>query len=508
MKRFALLVFMVFLQPVVYGQLIFQKTVYDFQYGVQQIIKTNDGGYLGVGQAFLPNDTLGDIYLVKFNSTFDTVWSAVGGRQGVDLPLKVIQNPDSSYFVAGDFCCNASHYYDFMLYKFSPSGNLLWVKNYGTASQENIFDITSTASGGVILAGTTLSNIGYLVCVDSAGNVSWTRSISFGMIGSIRGITRTADNNFVVAGENSGPDSKIYVIKISASGNIIWSKIMDASKSVWAWKIEETYDRGFVIGATGEELTTLYKDFLIIKTDSLGNIEWSKGYGGVSDDAFSNILLTSDSAILATGASYSFWYQNGVTDGYAFKLNLNGDTIWTRVYGDTDGNGMSKTIETSDRGFAFVSWMRTGWTLVKTDMFGKSGCRENRTNTHIENYPLTALTQFPVIDSGGSMEIDSFHVSHYRGNSGFHCFAVSVQDMGSDQAHLEIYPNPTDALLNIESDFRKGTFQVHDVAGKLLINAEIPDSHFEIDLRNYVPGIYFLTLFSEGKGIHRKIIKQ
>ena len=50
------------------------------------------------------------------------------------------------------------------------------------------------------------------------------------------------------------------------------------------------------------------QDLLLIELDSLGNVNWSKCYGGSADDEINDFIITKDSCIVLAGYSCS---ENG-----------------------------------------------------------------------------------------------------------------------------------------------------------------------------------------------------
>ncbi|MBK5286240.1 MAG: T9SS type A sorting domain-containing protein [Bacteroidia bacterium] len=474
------------------GQITFQKTIT----GISQVKKTNDGGFIACGYASTPIDTMGDIYLVKLDGNYDTMWTSFAGRQGNDAPLVLLQNADSTYFVGGSFCCSLSNYYDFILYKFDKLGHMLWVRNYGTIYQEDCYDMIADSSGGVLMAGMTRSSRGYVIKIDSAGNILWSRSFYYGAMGSIHGIKRTFDNNYILFGSNSGSGvENLFLIKISQLGNIIWSKILDSPLHIWAWSIDTTNDGGFILGAYAEEISSPDQDFLIIKTDSVGAVVWSKEYGGNSTEALPQVIQTSDGGYLAAASSYSFWYNNGETDGYAIKLNAVGDTLWTRVFGDINPNGLRTPIEMNDKGFLFVCFMSTGTTLIKTDSMGISGCRENITATHIVDFPITEFNQTPIIDSGGTFEIVPYHSSSYQGTFSYYCFYQSVNDNASEKP-ITLSPNPATTEIRIQNSKGKiDGVEIYDVLGKKCLTPTLSKGEgVRVDVSSLASGMYFVKV--------------
>ncbi len=72
-------------------------------------------------------------------------------------------------------------------------------------------------------------------------------------------------------------------------------------------------------------------DVLIIKSDTFGNSSWQKTYGGSGWDYSNSIIETSDNNFISVGLTTSFTSKN--VDGYAIKIDRNGDLIWENTFG-------------------------------------------------------------------------------------------------------------------------------------------------------------------------------
>lgn len=77
-----------------------------------------------------------------------------------------------------------------------------------------------------------------------------------------------------------------------------------------------------------------------------------------------------------------------------------------------------------------------------------------------------------------------------------------------EQLAINVFPNPTNGTITIETSEAKGFYTLHDVTGKLLLNGTVATKRFNLDLSAFSKGIYFFSLHDGQKQIHRKIIKE
>jgi hypothetical protein len=103
---------------------------------------------------------------------------------------------------------------------------------------------------------------------------------------------------------------------------------------------------------------------------------FAKTYGGTGwDNAFS-IQQTSDGGYIVAGRKYSFGAGGDI---FLIKTDANGNIIWAKTYGGTDGDGAFSVQQTSDGGYivaGLTDSFGAGYSdvfLVKTDANGNIG---------------------------------------------------------------------------------------------------------------------------------------
>ena len=84
----------------------------------------------------------------------------------------------------------------------------------------------------------------------------------------------------------------------------------------------------------------------------MDNLIWTKTYGGPDEDAANDVIQTTDGGYLAAGYTYSFGAGN--SDIYLVKTDSNGDTLWTRAYGNSAMDYANAVFQTTDGGFVIL----------------------------------------------------------------------------------------------------------------------------------------------------------
>jgi len=160
---------------------------------------------------------------------------------------------------------------------------------------------------------------------------------------------------------------------------ITWAKSYNAGGQEKSTTILKT-SGGYILEGQTDRWGS--KDFLIIKTDLCGNIQWAKTYGGslneLCDDIMperigANTILEVDDGFVITKATNS--EGQGSYDFILFKIDKsNGNLIWVKTYGSTYSD-QAHDIKDDGTGFVLagsygVSKTNNAMVIVKTDYNG------------------------------------------------------------------------------------------------------------------------------------------
>ncbi len=153
-----------------------------------------------------------------------------------------------------------------------------------------------------------------------------------------------------------------------------WFRTFGLDSTDIAYSVQQTTDGGYIYaGKTGPSLW-YGTDALLVKTDSVGNIDWYRLYGGEEVDDTKSVLQTSDGGYILAGRTASF--GSGAVDMYVLKTNGQGDTLWTRTYGGISSDNAESVQQTTDGGYVIAGDSRETYMdlfdmyLVKIDSLG------------------------------------------------------------------------------------------------------------------------------------------
>lgn len=132
---------------------------------------------------------------------------------------------------------------------------------------------------------------------------------------------------------------------------------------------QQTSDGGYIIGSYVYDAAT-DNNMLLTKIDANSNLQWSKSFGGASDDRGFSVQQTDDNSDGQKDDGYIIagwtWSFGDVTQFYVVKTDANGNMTWSKTFGGStlkNDRGAS-IIQTNDYGYAIVGY---------TESFGAGG---------------------------------------------------------------------------------------------------------------------------------------
>jgi hypothetical protein len=294
----------------------------DYGYSVQQ---TSDGGFIITGYTESFGAGGYDVYLIKADSSGDTLWTKTYGGANDDYGRSVRQTSDGGFLITGGTYPFGAGAYDVYLIKADSSGDTLWTKTYGGTDTDIGESVQQTSDGGYIIAGYTHSfgageSDVYLIKADSSGDTLWTKTYGGADKDYGRSVRQTSDGGFIITGytESFGAgENDVYLIKADSSGDTLWTKTYGGADADYGYSVQQTSDGGYIIAGGTISFGAGESDVYIIKADSSGDALWTKTYGGTDYDNGHSVQQTSDGGYIIAGRTESF--GAGSRDVYLIK---------------------------------------------------------------------------------------------------------------------------------------------------------------------------------------------
>ena len=287
------------------------------------------------------------------------VWTKTYGTANIEVGFSIHQTNDDGFIIVGETKLSESQNWDIYLIKTDGEGNVIWTKTYGDENDDFGRSVIQTPDGGYVIGGFTKSYMTgsvsiYLIRTYANGDTIWTRTYGGKSIGYIcYDLLLTLDSSYIIAGtifENDNED--IYVMKTDSTGEIIWTRTYGGTDQDWCWEIQQTTDNGYAIIGTTSSFGVGNCDVWLLKTDSLGDTLWTKTYGGTSWDNGLSVDQTDNDGYIITGQTNSFC--TGGSDVWLIKTDCYGDTLWTKNHGGTGSDAGYSVLQTQDEGYIIV----------------------------------------------------------------------------------------------------------------------------------------------------------
>ncbi|HEU4719025.1 MAG TPA: T9SS type A sorting domain-containing protein, partial [Bacteroidia bacterium] len=354
---------------------------------------------------------------------------------------------------------------------------------------------------------TTLTNVGggdvFIVKYDPAGNEMWAKSSSGSYYDEGESVGTDAAGNCYVTGyfrsptctfgstvlTNTNPSTTnhtmdLFLAKLDASGNILWAKSAGGLSDEEGKAIRVDDDGSCYLAGSSKSNPSAFGSFtltgagmFLAKFDSGGNVVWAEGSGG-NDLGVGTAICFGPS-----GKVYSCGYFKAATATFGTHTisNVNSSTYDIFIVEtDTSGNYLSAASEgDSDNDFAYG---------VGTDSTGNIYLSGAFRSAAIAFSPLT-LTN-----------IHNMYDDFFIAKSG------SLTAVAAENAAPAIpaWPNPANGDFMITVPGNDALVTITDAGGELVYSARTAGGNQPLHLGS--PGLYFVTVLSEGKSSTQKII--
>jgi hypothetical protein len=278
-----------------------------------------------------------DALVQKYDPSGNLLWTKTWGGTSDDYATAVaVDSTGNNIYVTGGTRSFGAGWFDVFLLKFDSGGNLVWSKTWGGSSYDVGHDIAFDSSGNVLVAAETYSynppnkgsSSGAVLKFTPAGSLLWSRVWASG-VPIVRGpvydggysLDVDGAGNILLSGitwdYNVSPyHNSIFVVKWDSSGNFLWNRNWagPSEDEAWGTKTVRADPAGnvYVAGRTASQCTstnfaTCDFDVLLLKLNQSGNFVWSKTWKpGTGYDTAISFVFDPSGNIVITGAKDEF----------------------------------------------------------------------------------------------------------------------------------------------------------------------------------------------------------
>jgi hypothetical protein len=290
------------------------------------------------GGGELADDGGWDAFVTKHDSAGNLLWSrrleTVDDERARDVFADRLGNVYIAGSTEGDLEGANAGAYDAFLSKYDESGNVLWTRQNGSSQDDGFHAVSADGLGNVYAAGGTRGDLAgpnagnddaFLSKYDDAGNLLWTRQFGTATDDRAREVAADGLGNVYLAGFTSGsldgPNVgryDVFVSKFDPIGSLLWTRQLGTSfddgccpggslgngnqLGVAVDGLGGVYLASFTKGTlSGFNPPSSYEDAFVAKYDAAGNLKWVEQFGApgarelasdVSADGLGNIYVS------------------------------------------------------------------------------------------------------------------------------------------------------------------------------------------------------------------------
>ncbi len=426
---------------------------------------------------------------------------------------------------------------------------------------EEGFSLTAVDSTGFVLSGNSLcggNNTGFVLRIDRNGDTLWTRKsiepnglvrsfqpgvLQFfgkeliGIDGDTLRLTttdfqgnpvtknpfyfpvcnnfgtdfiKTTDNGFATTGHFStttcnAPVYDGFLTKHNSLGELQWTKIFGEQQNDEFFDIEELPNGDFALFGWTSSRGAGSADFFLLKTDSNGDTLWSKTYGNANSNFGYGMAATTDGGFLLSGYADST---------LLLKTNGEGALQWNRSFPDNCGGSYFKCTETLDSAYVLLSYESdsSGTCGSVFRKFDRSGnlLWEKKWSGFLRAFIEFEPGKFGLVGSR-SISVFNTNVLFVRFDTTHFPIASSTIEVASRHGP-KLYPNPAQSQFYLKlpgrTSFAEGQLILTNLEGQPVKTILIRNAEENISVEGIEPGFYLVEIRIGDSTFFKKLLVQ
>jgi hypothetical protein len=251
-----------------------------------------------------------DAFVAKLDSNGGTLWSYPFTGMSYDDGKAISVDANGSIFITGSTrSASNPNTDDILLARLNNSGQLMWVKTVGNATQQDTgMDITVEGSGNIYITGGSFGSWGSPIRPYTSGQYDafvalfepengtliWNTFMGENLNGFGMGIKSDSTGKVYVTGVNfvPGASSNTFVAGLAGSGSLLWyvdvgaAGLNDSGRDIVLDGNGNVYVVGDSWGLWGSPLSCYsgLRDAVVLKFNNSGSLQWNAFVGGSGYD--------------------------------------------------------------------------------------------------------------------------------------------------------------------------------------------------------------------------------
>lgn len=314
------------------GNLLWQRHYSMEDYALAATWVTTDASgnvvVTGYPQTFSSNPVQVGLLTIKYDRDGTFLWDDLYSGTWA-FALRSIADADGNIYVTGRAWFGT---YDFVTMKYAPDGTIVWLDTFdqgGGFHTPTAMDLDD--AGNLVVTGAGQSGGLITTLYDASGARQWVVERT-GIAGG--SVAFTGDGHFYITGSLYAPPSSNDVLlqKYDLGGDLTWDRVYDFGGSELGKKLAlDAQGNVFVTG-----VQSVYTDWLTIKTDSDGNLLWSRVHNThTSNDEVPNFLVTGSAGeayITGSGGPPPPGPNSSYLSMVTLRYDADGALAWTKTH--------------------------------------------------------------------------------------------------------------------------------------------------------------------------------
>ncbi|MFX0136105.1 MAG: SBBP repeat-containing protein [Candidatus Hodarchaeota archaeon] len=278
-----------------------------------------------------------DFFLIKYNNTGSEEWNRTWGGSGDDSCYDMAIDSLGNVYLAGYTYSYGAGDYDMCLVKYDGAGNFQWYRTWGTSSSDTSMGVTVDSAGYIYIVGDSYTGSSFDFCIvkyNNTGDEQWSQTWGGTDFDTCTAVTLDISGNIYIIGFTGSYGAggwDYYVAKLNNAGVVQWEQTWGGTDDERAYAIALDSAKNVYITGYTESFGAGNRDICLVKYNNSGAQEFNRTWGDYRLDACESIIIDSDEIFLA-GNTYSFGAEQ--SDCVILKYNTLGDMEWEMLWGD------------------------------------------------------------------------------------------------------------------------------------------------------------------------------
>jgi hypothetical protein len=314
-----------------------------------------------------------DGFIAKFDNLGNVKWTRQYGTSGDDEMQWSAISPNNNIYIVGltngDLAGKSHGKEDIYIVKYNTAGQKLWTRQFGSDSMDIAYGVYVDNKENVFVCGATMGVLGktssglqdaFLMKLDSSGQVQYINQFGTGIhdacvavIGDGKGNIYVVGSTFGVLADSSKGMMDVFTGKFNEKGEAVkynqyGSAGFDVPTSIAVDKTGNLYLGGTTSDNFGG--TQLGEgDCFFMKINTKGEVEWNQQFGTQKHDGVKCIAINEKASdnILVSGLA-----NLPPANAYIRMYKKDGSLVWEKKFGsEADGiDASGKDVSIDDKG--------------------------------------------------------------------------------------------------------------------------------------------------------------